>query len=110
MRAMNWQVPFEREMDVSRAAEEREHAEREAHDETEKIEISPGHRTPRAHPCASWSSRRRPYNSVLQRRWRRMPAAFLAPAAPLPRTQDFSQPVSQARRTQNLRQQQHGLA
>src|SRR6266850_1483703 len=44
-------------MDVSRAAEEREHAEREAHDETEKIEISPGHRTPQAHPCASWSSR-----------------------------------------------------
>src|SRR5467141_4159487 len=50
MRAMNWQVPFEREMDVSRTAEERQHAEREAHDETEKIKISPGHRTPRAHP------------------------------------------------------------
>src|SRR6266850_3256779 len=45
---MKRQVPFEREMDVSRPAEEREHAEREAHDETEKIKISPGHRTPRA--------------------------------------------------------------
>src|SRR6266850_1357255 len=47
---MKRQVPFERQMDVSRTAEEREHAEREAHDETEKIKISPGHRTPRAHP------------------------------------------------------------
>src|SRR6267143_5527982 len=47
---MKRQVPFEWQMDVSRTAKEREHAEREAHDETEKIKISPGHRTPRAHP------------------------------------------------------------
>jgi hypothetical protein len=47
---MKRQVPFEREMDVSRTAKEREHAEREAHDETEKVEISPGHKTPRARP------------------------------------------------------------
>src|SRR6266436_853442 len=47
---MKRQVPFEWQMDVSRTAKERQHAEREAHDETEKIKISPGHRTPRAHP------------------------------------------------------------
>src|SRR5712664_4521923 len=47
---MKRQVPFEREMDVSRTAKERHYAEREAHDETQKIKISPGHRTPRAHP------------------------------------------------------------
>src|SRR6266404_3531866 len=47
---MKRQVPFEREMDMSCTAKERQHAEREAHDETEKIEISPGHWTPRAHP------------------------------------------------------------
>ena len=43
---MKRQVPFEWQMDVSRTAKERQHAEREAHDETEKIKISPGHRTP----------------------------------------------------------------
>src|SRR2546422_5637843 len=47
---MKRQVPFEWQMDVSRTAKERQHAEREAHDETEKIKISPDHRTPRAHP------------------------------------------------------------
>src|SRR6266478_6531704 len=47
---MKGQVPFEWQMDVSRTAKERQHAEREAQDETEKIKISPGHRTPRAHP------------------------------------------------------------
>src|SRR6266403_5815876 len=47
---MKRQVPFEREMDVGRTAKERQHTEREAHDKTQKIKISPGHRTPRAHP------------------------------------------------------------
>src|SRR5712664_2911910 len=47
---MKRQVPFEWQMDVSRTAKERQHAEREAHDETEKIKSSPGHRTPQEHP------------------------------------------------------------
>src|SRR6266404_1010806 len=47
---MKRQVPSEREMDVGRTAKERQHTEREAHDKTQKIKISPGHRTPRAHP------------------------------------------------------------
>src|SRR6267142_184539 len=37
---MKRQVPFEWQMEVSRAAKEREHAEREAHDKTQKIELS----------------------------------------------------------------------
>src|SRR5713101_2639333 len=43
-------------MDVDRAREKRQHAEREAHDEAEEIKIRPGHTAPRAHSlCASWN-------------------------------------------------------
>jgi hypothetical protein len=57
MPSMKRQVPLERQMDVSRPAEKREHAEREAHDETEKIKISPGHRSPRAQQFTSTTYR-----------------------------------------------------
>src|ERR1700738_1327760 len=97
-------------MDVSRTAKERQHAEREAHDETEKIEISPGHRTPRAHPVRELEfETQTPTNSVVQRRRRRKSTVFLAPPALLPRTQNLSKPVSQAWCAENLRQEQHGL-
>src|SRR5713101_7271074 len=78
---MKRQVPFEWQMDVSRTAKEGQHAEREAHDETEKIKISPGHRTPRAHPVRELEFETQTLNSVLQRRRRRKPVAFLALAA-----------------------------
>src|SRR6266478_2622297 len=105
---MKRQVPFEWQMDVSRTAKERQHAEREAHDETEKIKISPDHRTPRAHPMRELEFE----TQTLQLSFAAALAAdaFLVPAALLPRTQNFSQPVSQAWCTENLRQQQHGLA
>src|SRR5258708_5072054 len=50
------QVHLEGKMDVDRAREKRQHAERETHDEAEEIKIRPGHTAPRAHsPCASWN-------------------------------------------------------
>jgi hypothetical protein len=55
--SMERQVPFERQMDVSRAAEEGQNAERETHDKTEKIEISPGHTTPQAQQFTSATCR-----------------------------------------------------
>src|SRR5713226_115240 len=48
MRAMKWQVPLERQMEVDRAGQKGKHTQREAHKETEKIEIRPGHKSPRA--------------------------------------------------------------
>src|SRR5260370_37741835 len=42
------QVPFERQMEVNRAGQKRKNAQREAHQETEKIKIGPGHKSPRA--------------------------------------------------------------
>src|SRR6266705_1673398 len=35
-------------MDVDRACQKRKHAQRETHQEAEKIEIRPGHKSPRA--------------------------------------------------------------
>src|SRR5882762_7512675 len=60
------QVYLEGKMDVDRAREKRQHAERETHDEAEQVKIRPGHTAPRAHhPCASWNPVRRPLvNSV----------------------------------------------
>src|SRR5260370_14133634 len=50
------QVHLEGKMDVDRAREKRQHAEREAHDEAEEIKIRPGHTAPRTHSlCASWN-------------------------------------------------------
>src|SRR5882724_1182307 len=48
MRAMKGQVPLEGQMEVDRAGQKRKHAQREAHKETEKIKIRPGHKSPRA--------------------------------------------------------------
>ena len=45
-RAMKGHVHPERQMDVHRSSEKRKHAQRETYDETEKIEILPGHKTP----------------------------------------------------------------
>src|SRR5882724_209416 len=109
--SMKRQVPFEREMNVGRTAKERQHTEREAHDKTQKIKISPGHRTPRAHPVRELEfETQTPTNSVLQRRWRRMPAAFLPAASFLARTQNFIQALRQAGRTKNLRQERYRFA
>src|SRR5713101_5138775 len=59
------QVHLEGKMDVDRAREKRQHAEREAHDEAEEIKIRPGHTAPRTHSlCASWN--RDADHSVLQ--------------------------------------------
>src|SRR5580704_18759775 len=62
MRAMEGQVHFERQVEVHRACQERKNAQREAHQETEQIEVRPGHKTlPNAAPrCADWNSRRDP--------------------------------------------------
>ena len=48
MRAMKWEVPLEGQMEVDRAGQKRKNAQREAHQETEKIKIRPGHKSPRA--------------------------------------------------------------
>src|SRR5260370_2183126 len=48
MRAMKGQVDFEWQMEVDRASQERKNTEREAHEETQKIKIRPGHTTPQA--------------------------------------------------------------
>src|SRR5258708_20338598 len=49
MRAMKWQVPLERQMEVHRAGQKRKNAQRKAYKEAEKIKIRPGHGTPRPH-------------------------------------------------------------
>src|SRR5256712_3065089 len=57
MRAMERQVPLEWQMEVDRAGQKRKHAQREAHKETEKIEIGPGHKSPRARHLLCATSR-----------------------------------------------------
>src|SRR6267378_2571231 len=57
MRAMKGQVHFEWQMEVDRTGQERKYAEREAHQETQKIKIRPGHTTPRAQPFTSATCR-----------------------------------------------------
>src|SRR4029077_18036843 len=67
------QVHLEGKMDVDRAREKRQHAEREAHDEAEEIKIRPGHTAPRAHSrCASWNrdADHQHYKLVGSLRWR----------------------------------------
>src|SRR5207244_11570007 len=49
MSALKGPVQAGRQMDMSRTTEKRQHAEGEAHNEAEEINISPGHGTPRAH-------------------------------------------------------------
>src|SRR5580693_1532396 len=49
MRTMKGQVHFEWQMEVDRAGQEGKYTEGEAHQETQKIKIRPGHGTPRAH-------------------------------------------------------------
>src|SRR4029077_14286949 len=48
MRAMKRQVPLARQMEVDRPGQKGKHTQREAHQETEKIKIRPGHKSPRA--------------------------------------------------------------
>src|SRR5579864_848153 len=69
MAEMKRQVPFDRQINMDRAREKRNHAERKAHQKTEEIKIRPGHNSPRTRhspfwqpllPRASWNSRRRP--------------------------------------------------
>ena len=49
MSALKGPVQAGRQMDMSRTTEKRQHAEGEAHNEAEEINVSPGHGTPRAH-------------------------------------------------------------
>src|SRR5438105_6789102 len=52
-------MPFGRQMDVDSACEKRKHAERKAHKETQKIEIRPGHNSPRTrHSSANFVAMR----------------------------------------------------
>src|SRR5579864_157320 len=62
MRAVERQVHFERQVEVDRTRKERKNAQREADQETEQIEVRPGHKTPRnaAPRCVDWNSRRGP--------------------------------------------------
>src|SRR5260370_12683582 len=72
------QVHLEGKMDVDRAREKRQHAEREAHDEAEEIKIRPGHTAPRTHSlCASWNrDADHPYCKLVRSlRWRMTAAA-----------------------------------
>src|SRR5713226_1958939 len=99
-------------MDVDRAREKRQHAEREAHDETEEIKIRPGHTAPRAHlMCTSWNrDADHPHCKLVgSLRWRMSAAARAGvwllscfDAGP----QNLAEPVRQARRAKNLREQQ----
>src|ERR1700756_172812 len=57
MCAMKWQGPLERQMEVDRAGQKRKNTQREAHKETEKIEIRPGHKSPRARHLLSATCR-----------------------------------------------------
>src|SRR6267143_2277534 len=57
IRAMERQVPLERQMEVDRAGQKRKNAQRETHKEAEKIKIRPGHTTPRAQPFTSATCR-----------------------------------------------------
>src|SRR5260370_10271599 len=99
-------------MDVDRAREKRQHAEREAHDEAEEIKIRPGHTAPRAHSlCASWNRDADHSHCKLvgSLRWRMSAAAraglwLLAFVDTGP--QNLAEPVRQARRAKNLREQQ----
>src|SRR5260370_7378787 len=90
------QVHLEGKMDVDRAREKRQHAEREAHDEAEEIKIRPGHTAPRAHSlCASWNRDADHSHCKLvgSLRWRMSPPAraglSLLPFV-YPRPQDFA--------------------
>src|SRR5690242_10570520 len=47
MAEMKRQVPFDRQMDVDRTREKRNHAERKTHQKTDEIKIRPGHNSPR---------------------------------------------------------------
>src|SRR5690242_12926814 len=59
MPAMKRQMPFHREMQVHGAREERQHAEREAHQKTEEIEVRPSHTTPRERHLPAFGGPRR---------------------------------------------------
>src|ERR1700730_6385763 len=58
------QMHLEGKMNVDSAREKRKHAEREAHDEAEKIKIRPGHTAPRAPTGRELESGRRPPNTA----------------------------------------------
>src|SRR5437016_6802488 len=100
MRAMEWQVHLERQMDVDRAGQKRKNAQREAHQEAEEIKVRPGHGTPRAHLVrelefetqallGATSTLPGRHGSVAERnRRRRMTAAPVLMTAPV---QDFSE-------------------
>src|SRR5690242_10763940 len=68
MAEMKRQVPFDRQMDVDRTREKRNHAEPKTQQKTDEIKIRPGHTSPRTRHlsrsfplrCASWNSRSRP--------------------------------------------------
>src|SRR3981189_47810 len=55
--AMKWQGDLERPMDIDTASQKRKNAQGEAHQEAEKIEVRPGHTTPRAQLLTSATCR-----------------------------------------------------
>src|SRR5258708_21345059 len=62
MRTVKRQVHFERQLEVDRTCQERQNAQREAHQKAQQIEVRPADKTPRnaAPRCADWNSRRGP--------------------------------------------------
>src|SRR6267378_1225251 len=127
MRAMKWQVPLERQMEVDCAGQKRKHAQREAHKETEKIKIRPGHKSPRARhllPQLAVAVRElefeirtllpagrptpgRPGSIAKCRSGRRMTAALLSSVVMIARVQNLSEALGQVGRTENFRQEQN---
>src|SRR5579863_5614960 len=101
--AVKREVQAKRHINVRRSSQERQHAEREAHEKAEQIKIRPGHTAPRAHSlCASWNrDADHPYCKLIRSLRRRMPSARSAGLILLRRIdagpQDLVQPVRQAR-------------
>src|SRR5208282_675984 len=102
-RSMERQVDMERQMNVDGARQERKNAEREAHQETEEIEVIPGHKTPRdaAPRCVDWNSGREPDGSVIQGTCRR----WMTTAVMLGRMENFAETFREAGRAENFRKE-----